>query len=87
MEKEWAYDIKAKESGLTEKQEYERRMERKEKDLIADLRGLGEDSLEELKERHKSKILYKLVDTEQEQAEQEMLDRKGAALKELLNEL
>ena len=49
-------------------------MDRKEKDLYELMRQIGKDSLEAMKKRHEQKVLCKLIDTEQEIAEQEMLE-------------
>ena len=54
LEKEWAFPrekkLTAAEMGITEKQAYEKSLERKEKALIKDMKMMGMESLEAIKE-------------------------------------
>ena len=86
MEKEWANDIKNNDMGISEKKKYEDSLKRKERDLLNDVKLMGEKGLEALHKRHQLKVLTKLMDEEDELAEQELLEAKGEALRELLQD-
>ena len=86
MEKEWANDIKNTDMGISEKKVYEDSLKRKERDLLNDVKLMGEKGLEALQKRHQLKVLTKLMDEEDELAEQELLEAKGEALRELLQD-
>ena len=84
MEKEYAFDIKTTTLSITQKEKYELQLKRREQELLKDMQTMGEQGIDAMKSRVEQKIVCKLMDNEEEVAEQELLQAKGIALKELL---
>lgn len=59
-------------------------LKRREQELLKDMQTMGEQGIDAMKSRVEQNIVCKLMDNEEEVAEQELLEAKGIALKELL---